>query len=65
MKKHTKVKKPRVQSVDIFPCKTKVGMYWWPVPYDKKDKFIPSSVDCLYSQEYFSVRDAVIMLRAL
>jgi hypothetical protein len=65
MKTPIKIKKPRVQSADIYPCRTKVGMYWWPIPFDKNGRFIPSSVDCLYSQEYFSQGDAIRMLRSL
>jgi hypothetical protein len=60
-----KIKKPRVQSAALHVCRTKVAMYWWPLPYDKKDRFIPSSVDCLYNQEYFERGEAMLMLRAL
>lgn len=60
-----KVKKPRVQSAAILECKGKVSLYWWPIPFDKKDRVIPTSVDCIYSQEYFSREEAARMLRSL
>lgn len=63
--KKLKVKKPRVTSVELFSFSTASGDYVWPIPYDKKDRFIPSSVDCVYNTEYFSPRQVVMMLRAL
>ena len=60
-----KTKKPRVQSVIMEVCRGKVGTYWWPIPFDKKYRFIPSSVDCLYSQEYFNEQEAINMMRSL
>lgn len=60
-----KKKKPRVQSASVVECRGKVGLYWWPIPFDKKDRFIPTSVDCLYNQEYFSKEESARMLRSL
>jgi hypothetical protein len=65
MKKPIKVKKPRVYSVYMTECRGKVSMHWWPLPYDKKGRFIPSSVDCVYNQEYHSRSEALNMLRSL
>jgi hypothetical protein len=63
--KNSKFKTPRVRSAIIAICRTKTGRYWWPLPFDKKGKFIPSSVDCLYNQEYFEEHEAVNMMRSL
>jgi hypothetical protein len=63
--KKIKARKPRVTTVELFSFSTPVGDYVWPIPYDKKDRFIPSSVDCVYNTEYYSPRQVVKMLRAL
>jgi len=63
--KKIKAKKPRVSTVELFAFSTTAGDYLWPIPYDKKDRFIPSSVDCVYNTEYYSSRQIVMMLRAL
>lgn len=60
-----KTKKPRAQGVITLPCRGKVGMYWWTIPLDSKGRFIPSSVDCLYNQEYYSREDAGFMVTSL
>ena len=58
-------RKQRVQGCIVQPCRTKLANYWQPLPFDKKDKFIPSSVDCLYNQDYYSIEDSSEMLRSL
>jgi hypothetical protein len=40
-------------------------IYYLMVPYDKKNRVIPSSVECAYNANYFSPKEAVNMLRAL
>lgn len=60
-----KAKKPRVQAASVSELKGKVGLYWWPIPFDKKDRIIPTSVDCIYNQEYFTKEEAARMLRSL
>jgi hypothetical protein len=35
------------------------------VPYDKKNRIIPSSVECAYNSRYFSLQETYNMLRAL
>jgi hypothetical protein len=60
-----KIKKQRVRSALSDVCKTKVGVYWHPIPHDRKEKEILSSVDCLFSQEYYSREEAREMLRSL
>lgn len=65
MKNKKKPKLSRVHSVIVSECKGKVSMYWWTLPLDKKGKFIPSSVDCVYSQEYYSRRQAGLMITAM
>lgn len=63
--KTKKNKKPRVQGVVVLPCKGKVSTHWWVIPLDSKDRVIPSSVDCLYNQEYYSQQEAGYMAAAL
>lgn len=63
--KHFKAKKSRVNAVAVLSFSTACGDYYWPIPYDKKDRFIPSSVDCVYNQEYINFKQVVNMLKAL
>lgn len=63
--KDQKVKKQRAQQVIMDVCRTKTSLFWQPLPFDKKDRFIPSSVDCLFNQEYYSRGQAAQMLRSL
>lgn len=65
MKKPVKAKKPRTCYVTVQLRRAKVGMYWWPIPYDKKRRPIPSSVDCWYNSEYHSREESIGMLHAL
>jgi hypothetical protein len=60
-----KIKKPRTCYVTVNFRKAKVGAYWWPVPYDKKRKPIPSSVDVWYNSDYFSKEDSMNMFHTL
>lgn len=60
-----KVKVPRVQSAFVDVCRTKLAFYWHPLPYDKKHRQIPTSVDCLFNQEYYEKEEAKAMLEAL
>ena len=63
--KKIKSKKPRVTSVELFKFSTASADFLWPLPYDKKDRFIPSSVDCVYNMEYYSQAQIAGMLRTL
>lgn len=64
MKRH-KSKKSRVTYVDLYPFSSSSADYLWPIPFDKKDRFIPSSVDCVYNAEYYTPQQVVQMLSAL
>jgi hypothetical protein len=64
-KVRAKVKKPRTCYVTVQQRKAKVGMYWWPVPFDKKRRQIPSSVDVWYNIEYHSRQESISMLLIL
>lgn len=61
----SKNKKPRVAFVDLIPFSSSSADYIWPIPFDKKDRFIPSSVDCAYNSEYYSHEEVAGMMRAL
>lgn len=60
-----KAKKSRVQSVGVILLHGFHDTYFLTVPYDKKDRVIPSSVECAFSAFYFSEEEARQMLRAL
>jgi hypothetical protein len=40
-------------------------VYYTVVPYDKKGRIIPSSVNCCYNAEYYSYDDILPMTQAL
>lgn len=63
--KKSKNKKSRAAFVDLVPFSSRSADYIWPIPFDKKDRFIPSSVDCAYNSEYYTPEDVAGMLRAL
>lgn len=63
--KKSKNKKPRVTSVAISQFSTATADYFWPLPYDKKERFIPSSVDCIYNAEYYNPQMVFKMIRSL
>jgi hypothetical protein len=60
-----KVKKSRVQNVGVLLFKGVLDVYYLTVPYDKKNRVIPSSVECAYNSRYFTPEQTVNMLRAL
>ena len=60
-----KVKKSRVQNVGVLLYKGVLDVYYMTVPYDKKNRVIPSSVECAYNSRYFTPEQTVNMLRAL
>jgi hypothetical protein len=60
-----KVKKSRVENVGVLLFKGAIDTYYLTVPYDKKNRVIPSSVECAYNSRYFSLQQTVDMLRAL
>ena len=60
-----KAKKSRVESVGVSLIQGFRDTYFLTVPYDKRDRIIPSSVECAYNAHYFSEEEARQMLRAL
>jgi hypothetical protein len=60
-----KVKRSRVENVGVLLYKGVIDTYYMTVPYDKKNRVIPSSVECAYNSRYFSLQQTVNMLRAL
>jgi len=60
-----KKKKSRVENVGVQALKGFHDIYYLTVPFDKKNRIIPSSVECAYNSRYFSLQDTVNMLKAL
>jgi len=60
-----KQKKSRVENVGVQIFKGAIDSYYLTFPYDKKNRVIPSSVECAYSSRYFNVQETVNMLRSL
>ena len=60
-----KRKKSRVENVGVQIFNGINDQYYLTVPYDKKNRVIPSSVECAYNARYFGLQDTVNMLRAL
>lgn len=60
-----KQKKSRVENVGVLLFKGAIDTYYLTVPYDKKNRVIPSSVECAYNSRYFDLEQTVRMLRAL
>ncbi len=60
-----KRKKSRVESVGVILFQGAIDTYYLTVPYDKKNRAIPSSVECAYNARYFSPQQTINMLRAL
>jgi hypothetical protein len=60
-----KQKKSRVETVGVLVFNGFIDSYYITVPYDKKNRVIPSSVECAYSTRYFSHQETVNMLRSL
>lgn len=60
-----KSKKSRVENVGVRLLQGFHHTYYLTVPFDKKNRIIPSSVECAYNSEYFSLQQTVDMLRAL
>ena len=60
-----KAKKSRVENVGVLLFEGVNDTYYLTVPYDKKNRVIPSSVECAYNSRYFSLQQTVNMLRAL
>lgn len=60
-----KSKKSRVENVGVHMFKGILDVYFLTVPYDKKNRVIPSSVECAYNSRYFSLQETYNMLRAL
>ena len=60
-----KTKKSRVENVGVQMFRGILDTYYLTIPYDKKNRVIPSSVECAYNANYFSPQDTVNMLRSL
>jgi len=60
-----KPKKSRVENVGVMIFQGVVDTYYLTIPYDKKNRVIPSSVECAYNSRYFSPQQTINMLRAL
>lgn len=60
-----KAKKSRVETVGILIFQGVIDTYYITVPYDKKNRVIPSSVECAYNSQYFSPQSTINMLRSL
>ena len=60
-----KRKKSRVEAVGVILFRGAIDTYYLTVPYDKKNRAIPSSVECAYNSRYFSPQQTINMLRAL
>jgi hypothetical protein len=60
-----KNKKSRVENVGVLLFRGAIDTFYLTVPYDKKNRVIPSSVECAYNSRYFSLQQTVNMLRAL
>ncbi len=60
-----KRKKSRVETVGVVLYQGVVDTFYMTVPYDKKNRVIPSSVECAYNSRYFSPQQTINMLRAL
>jgi hypothetical protein len=60
-----KQKKSRVENVGVLLYQGVIDTYYMTVPYDKKNRVIPSSVECAYNSRYFDLEQTVNMLRAL
>jgi hypothetical protein len=60
-----KAKKSRVESVGVNLIRGFHDLYFLTVPYDKKNRVIPSSVECAYNSAYFDEETTRQMLRSL
>lgn len=60
-----KRKKSRVESVGVVLYQGIIDTYYLTVPYDKKNRVIPSSVECAYSSRYYTPQQTINMLRSL
>jgi len=64
MNNKRKSRKSRVCFVLLNTWATPTANYCLPVPLDKREKVIPSSVDCAFNTEYHSQDEVVAALRA-
>jgi hypothetical protein len=60
-----KAKKSRVESVGVSLIQGFHDTYFLTIPYDKKNRIIPSSVECAYNASYFNEEATRRMLRSL
>ncbi len=60
-----KSKKSRAVAADYKLYAGLSGTFVMPIPYDKKDRVIPSSVECAYNFDYYPLSQILAMVRAL
>jgi hypothetical protein len=60
-----KRKKSRVENVGVQLFQGAIDTYYLTIPYDKKNRVIPSSVECAYNSRYFTTQQTVDMLLSL
>lgn len=58
-------KKSRVQYVSYKTFRTRCAEYVQPVPYDKRQREIPSSVNTAYNLEYVTIPAALQSLNTM
>lgn len=60
-----KKKKSRVNSVGFVVLQGTRDNYYLTVPYDSKNRIIPSSVECAYNADYYSLSQTEKMVKVL
>jgi hypothetical protein len=60
-----KAKKSRVGNVGVQLFQGAIDTYYLTIPYDKKNRVIPSSVETAYNAAYFDLEVTRLMLLAL
>lgn len=60
-----KRKKSRVETVRLQIFHGAQDAYYSTIPYDKKNRIIPSSVECAYNSRYFSTNEVLKMVKVL
>jgi hypothetical protein len=60
-----KTRKSRVHSASLKTMKGLHNIFYLVIPYDKKQKEIPSSVNCAFNSEYYTPEQALNMSQSL
>ena len=45
--------------------KLRTHSFWQPLPFNKKNKQVPTSVDCIFNVDYYDQMESIGMLRAI